>query len=263
MLKNSIKEFGYVRVSTNNTSQLSSLETQYNTLKEKKCEIFSTIQSGKKSIPNDFKEKVIKSFGENNDVQINITAFNRLTRNFGDLDFIYKYISYIFVEKENKKYDVKTNISYISLQIQKAVDEHTLIIEKLKNKSICKKRSRTFVLLDRCEKTLNIMKTGNINNEQLNDLKNIIIMSQNLNCIEDWNNFINIIEKYGIDIEMLKREFRIVINKLERKIKQYEIKKKDIAKIIYDICQVNNFVVDKLFINKFINANIRYGQSLT
>ena len=143
MLKPQIVDISYARISTGNTSQLSSLGNQVKKLKElKRCEIITHVGSGDDEFSDELKNKILSVYNNKNDVRINIIAFDRLTRNFKDLDFLKRYVRYVYVSDDNRTYDLKIEIDQVALRVAKCVQELDIIRGRFRRNSPQNSRKR-------------------------------------------------------------------------------------------------------------------------
>ena len=251
MLRNKIENINYVRISTGNTNQLSSLGNQIQQLK-KYCNTYTVtnICSGEKDFPDDLKNKVMDAKKKDKDVKINVTSFNRLTRCFSNLDFLIKNIRYIYVLDENKQYDVKNerlqileqiNISYNEVETLRNNGLRQSRLKKLsgarrtRSESQDKEHSKIFNSLKRCSIVADNMNSYGIPEDLIKNLEKFIEITQNLNSSQKWNDMFNILKNMGLNVNQLKKDYEIHLNKYKNKKHNevYKLQKSDIIDIIY------------------------------
>ena len=276
MLKNNIAKIGYARISTNNTAQLSSLGNQYKRL-EKHGKVITHIGTGGNEFPDEFKNEVMKLCDQNKDVQINIVSFDRLTRNFRDLDFIKKNIRYINVLDENQIYDTKIHMNQIVINVLEAVQELDRIQKRCgrrrggsvsSNLSSNPRKLKTRKELSentekRCRSVSSNLEICGIHGSKLNNLEKLVIISQNLSSLDKWTEMFSLMKKLGLKDNEAKQDYKNITDKYNNsKYKEiYRIPKSDLYQYVRQIMRINKFKNDENFINNFINAYMRKNTS--
>jgi hypothetical protein len=293
MLKQTLSDISYARVSTGDTTQMTSLANQIKILSNlKRGDVITHIGSGGSEFPEVLKKKILEEHNKKNDIRINVVGIDRLTRNFKDIDFLMKYARYVYVVEEDRTYDVKHELKNIVMQTVKYIEELNTIRNRCtrqKDKIAGKKRmreelesnneiednnrTRIISIRKRCLSVLNIMREFNIPNLLLEKMEKLVRISQNLNCLGRWYEFYSLINRLGLKENAIEKCYRIYTNKFNNNLTEklennisYEIQKKDITKIIIDVLQKNNLssnsgnIPNTQIIDKFINANIIYGQ---
>jgi hypothetical protein len=236
MLKNNISDISYVRTSTSGTSQLSSLGNQTIELnKNPNHGVFITYTGSAGSpFPTEFKNKIFEFYEKNNNIRINIISFDRLTRNFSDLDFINKYITYIYVVDEKKMYDVKNDMEIIIKKVNQAVQELNTMRNRCnrynKNKKIIYNKNTENAknnLNKRCKYTTSNLSTRGITDILVEKLKRFIWISQNLNNLEDWKELFNLMDEFGLESDDEKEKYAKYTDKYNKCIQSVNPKKKN------------------------------------
>lgn len=275
MLKSKIFDIGYARISTSCTKQISSLGNQVQRLKDlHKCDVVTNVNSGEEEFPEELKNKIIDAKNKNYEVRINVTSFNRLTRNFTNMDFLVKNVRYIYVLDEKKQYDVKNERLEILSQINTSYSE----IEMIRNNAIRhsnlnklagtkhprsatteKKHDQIFNSRKRCTLVADNLIANGISEKLVNELEKFIDFSQNLNNLKKWNGMFDMLKTMGLDIRKIKKEYQDYIDKCENK--KYNttvrLQKSDVLNIVSDILKKNKYECDTIFLNHFVNTNIR------
>jgi hypothetical protein len=283
MLKQTLSDISYARVSTGDTSQMSSLANQIKILSNlKRGEVITHIGSGGLEFPEVLKDKILEEHNKKNEIRINVVGIDRLTRNFKDLDFLMKYVRYVYVVEEDRTYDVKYELKNIALQTIKYIEELNTIRNRYtrsKDKIIGKKRMRcesdneneneieenhrdkVITTRRRCSAVFNIMKEFNIPSVLLEKMEKLIRVSQNLNCLGRWYEFYSLINGFGFKEYGLEKYYKIYTNKFDNNLIKksengisYEIQKKDITQIIIDILQKNKNILNSQIVDKFITV---------
>jgi hypothetical protein len=287
MQNKSLVDISYARISTGNISQLSSLQNQIKILsKLKRGEIMTHIGSGGLEIPESLKNKILDEYNKKNEIRINVVGIDRLTRNFKDIDFLMKYVRYLYIVEEDKTYDMKHELKSIVSKIVLGVEE----LNTIKNRYNINNRKKRIRELDELNDNYNNNYNNYNNNERkisiqtrcssfsniilelgcskiiLENVEKVIRISQNLNCLGRWYEYFSLIEWFGLKDRKLEKCYKIYINQFSNNLVQklennmsFEIEKKDIVEIVNIIFEKNN-ISNKQIINKFINSNLIYGQ---
>jgi hypothetical protein len=274
MLKPKIVDISYARISTSHTAQLSSLGNQVKKLSDlTNGNVIKYIGSGGEEFPDELKNQILEERKKNNDVRINIMAFDRLTRNFKDMDFLVKNVRYINVLDENKTYDVKNEMEQIVLKITKCVQELELIKIRCSRYNINRKREREedsttentdsqiFALRKRCLAVFNNLSTNGVTDNILLNLEKLVRISQNLDSLKKWDEMFSLIKSLGINTNNIKKQYENCLNEYKNKKENpiYKIDKKDITELVFNILEKQNCKDNDIFVNQFINSNIRYA----
>ena len=263
-------EISYVRVSTDSTNQLTSIGNQINTLKKynNKCKIIVHKGSGSTELNSDLKDTIINLSNKKKTIKLNIVAFDRLTRNYKDLDFIKQYIKYIHIVPEDKTYDLELDLPYIVEKVTESIQELKNIQQRCIRES--NKRDSTKRLKSRYEKQLNTDKrcreTENniiifgIEDDIVTPLKKFIHLSQNLCSKNDWLELFGLISEFGLDAMQLRREYLHDINRYGKKKSNdempiFKLEKKIVIRIVNDVLSKNKLTCDKVVLNGFLNSH--------
>lgn len=257
MLRNQIIDINYARISTNSTNQLSSLTNQYKQFDKKNSVIFH-IGSGRDTFPDNLKNTIIEHRKNNKDVRINVISFDRLTRNFIDVQFLYDNVRYINILSENQIYDMKIDMLIIVNKIVKSVEELEIIRNRCfrkKNmvKNIKQIKNNKIDNIKRQNLVFNNMLCLNVPKEKLEILKQIIQISQNLKNYNDWNKMYKLMAKLNFNVSKIKENYA----KYNKTIQIYRLLKKDLMEYILEYFLNNNYVSNNKFILNFVNAYIK------
>jgi hypothetical protein len=272
MLKPQIIDISYARISTANTSQLSSLGNQFKKLKNiNRGEIITHVGSGDDEFCDELKNKILAIHNNKNDVRINIIAFDRLTRNFRDLDFLKRYVRYIYVLDEDITFDLKLEIEQVALRVSKCVQELDIIRNRFNRNRESRKRKREedeenkelkiVSTRKRCLSVSNNMALIGISDAKIKDLEKFIRISQNLTNSKEWNNMFSLMKNLGFSKEEIKKTKEYYDEYIHDN-SSYYILKKDLIEFVTKI--INNDSTNNpnnhIFINHFINSNIKLGK---
>jgi hypothetical protein len=281
MIKSKIFDIYYARISTNSTSQLSSLGNQYQILLNLKKNnkdinvdnIVTHIGSGSVEFPPSLKRIILEHYDKNTNtnIRLNVITFDRMTRNFKDIDFLVKYVKYIHVINDNKTYDIDIDLKYIVGEITKCIQELSLIKNRCMREKTERQRQREdddtdydyekFInLTKRCESVSNNIKVCGLTNNNLKHLENLIRISQNLDSSEKWNEMFNLMKLLGLNSDNYKSNYEKYINNYKKKNTIYNIQKKDVLEWIQEILKKHKLTNNSIFINQFINSNMKYGR---
>ena len=257
MLRNQIVDISYARISTNSTNQLSSLTNQYEKL-NKKSNVILHIGSGRETFSDEFKNKIIDLRKENKDVRINVISFDRLTRNFIDMQFLYDNIRYIHILDEKQIYDMKIDTPIIASKIAKSIEELEIIKNRCgrkKEKCINIKNNKKKIIDNSKRKLLvfNNMLCLGPSEKELKILEKIIYTSQNLNFNKDWQQ----LYKYMDDLNLNVKEIKTYYSDYSKNNISYKLIKKDIIEYIINYFDNNKYEKNIKIINNFINSNMK------
>jgi hypothetical protein len=269
MLKPQIVDISYARISSGNTSQLSSLGNQFKKLKDlERGEITTHVGSGDDEFSDSLKNKILGAYNNKNDVRINIIAFDRLTRNFKDLDFLKRYVRYIYVLDDDRTFDLKIEIDQVAFRVAKCVQELDTIRNRFCRNRESRKRSRdesenneshVIATKKRCLSVSNNMKISGLSDIKLKELENFVRLSQKLNSLKKWKEMFALMKNLGFDAKEIK-EIKEKYEKYINKNTDYNIQKKDLIELVSNIVQKNNSDSNEIFINQFVNSNMKYGK---
>jgi hypothetical protein len=273
MIKPQIVDISYARISTGNTSQLSSLGNQFKKLKDlERGEIITHVGSGDDEFSDDLKNKILSAYNNKNDVRINIIAFDRLTRNFKDLDFLKRHVRYIYVLDDDRTFDLKIEIDQVAFRVAKCVQELDIIRNRFRRNrnSESRKRSRDEIEDDdeskviatkrRCLSVSSNMKISGLSDEKLKDLEIFVRLSQKLDNPKKWKEMFSLMKNLGLNADEVKEEKYKYAKYIKNDNTIYEIQKKDLIILVTNIVQKNSSDSNQIFINQFINSNMRYGK---
>jgi DNA invertase Pin-like site-specific DNA recombinase len=285
-MNNNIINIAYLRVSTFNTSQLSSLGTQFKLLKntiQDDTNFVTYSGSGGNEFPPELKNKIIELYNGKNPIQINVVQFDRLTRNIKDLDFLIKYVQYIHIIDENKTYNVITDIKIIHSQISKCVQELDMIRSRRIREYRDKKKTENDYVYDdkvynirkRCRCTFNNMSECDISSKNMKKLQEFIRISQQLNSKSKWEEMYALMMWFGLDVDKIRNDYKRYTDKYPNKNSKsnnikitdtdnlfYVITRADLINFVTDILEKNKFHKNDIFIKHFINSNIKYCRLL-
>jgi hypothetical protein len=284
MLRSNIIDISYARISTGATAQLSSLGNQFRKLQELNAkEIVTHVGSGGSTMPPSLKSKILEHYDKNVDIKLNVIAFDRLTRNFSDLDFLTKYVKYIHVLEENKTYDMVNDIEYIVSRITKGIQELNIIknrnlrmrasqpLQKLSGQIRSREESESTDIINekkivaiknRCRSVSNNIETCGIRGTKLQKLEKFIRISQKLNTKEKWNEMFSLMKQLGLCITKIKKNYVKYIKDCKDNNTIYKITKKEVVDFVTEILKVNKAHNNEIFVNQFINSNIKYGKNI-
>lgn len=293
MLKNNVVDISYVRTSTGGTSQLSSLGNQTIQLRENPShgDIVTHTGSGGCSFPPDLKSKVLELYDGKIDIRINVVSFDRLTRNFTDLDFINKYIRYINVLDEEKIYDVKTDMEIITSRVNQCVQELGMIKNRCARNNGNKKsprnnngESKIINLRKRCRCTTSNLSAYGITDQLLEQLEKFICVTQNLDNLDKWEEMYSLMDDLGLDSDEAredysrytnryssvsttntnkqknpKKRFKSEVSEIDH-IPISQIRQKEVMDFVVTVIDQNEIEKNELFIKQFVNSHVRYGK---
>jgi len=270
-MTNNIIDICYARVSTQNVSQMPSLNMQDKLLRAlNRGDVMVEIHSsGKNGLSSKFKTKILELHNgiggkKQQCIRLNVTSMDRLTRNFDDINFLKRYIKYIYVLDQNKTYDFRTDIKLIVEQItENSIDYDNICIRN--QQSVGRKRPRNTnednilnTIVERCNNVDEMMKNAGITIMMLNNLHHIIHISQNLTSQFAWQKMFKLINNMHMPTAFIETQYATAINK--RKGYPYELRRREIFDIIQCLIKTKKYKVDDSVIKIFVNANIRYGQ---
>ena len=273
-LSNQTFDISYARVSTNSINQLTSIGNQISMLKKynENCKIIVHQGSGQNNMNDELKSIIVENYNKNNIVRLNIIAFDRLTRNYSDIDFIRKYVKYIHVISENRIYDVSSlkDLQSIVEKITESVVEGQMIKQRCireslnRNKVVKQKTVRGANCKKRCRETENNIIAYGLTKELIKQLKDFIHLSQNICSREDWSKLFGLLCDFDIDVNEFRKQYFRELNmykeKEENDMPIFKLQKKVVIKITKEVLYKNQIECDKVILNGFINSY--YNQAL-
>ena len=259
----------YARVSTHSVDQLESLKNQIVTLnaymKEKK-HTCATLVKEIKSISNNMSttlKEIINSESEKmSNINIVVTNFDRLIRNFEDVSYLKANVSNIIAISEKKIINLKNNWKELIPYVISSVEEIDKLKLRLNQYNNLKKRKRSpdELILNSKQRACNL---GNIVAsskycEIVEDISNMIQKSQDLVTKDDWNYVATIAKEYG-ESTILKDYKKAIENQQEFR---YRLSRKDILGYVENIFKYLHIKVDDFILKDFVNANITLGKNI-
>ena len=260
-MHNNTITISYARVSSENGRL--SVGKQYKMLKDI-CpdNIFICVKSGATEFSDEFKNYILERRTNNKQICLNVVAFDRLTRNFADLDFLGKYVSKIYVLDEEKLYDVETDLSLISAKIGLSVSEHKLIVARFNRYNCVKKRKRIddddieirmMNIKKKCICAKRNLDYYGIPEGTIHNIEQFISTSQHLNSLQTWKNLVNIGKKLGITCLVDEYEdYLAIYKKYPRHNEIFRISNINLKKYL------QNVINEKIFLNQMVNAFVAY-----
>lgn len=284
-----IVDVSYARISTNTTSQLSSVANQLKTLKNNKNHGRLVVHSGSgsKQMSKELKDFILDAKNKGKSVRLNVVAFDRVTRNFGDIDFIRNNIRYINVLDDGKVYDVNSELPFIVNKIMEGIQELGNIRRRIiREKPIKQEGDETPAptkkeLTDRRQRnsrkriretSKNIREYG-IDNNVLAELEEFIALSQNIKTKEDWLRLCEMEREFDVNSDEIKRSYMAhqkeyrnnkdqskVLKKTKGDIDRYCIARKDILTIVLKVIKNSNDENDNFVIRNFFNSHYNHAK---
>jgi Resolvase, N terminal domain len=298
MLRPNIIDISYARVSTKKQEDSGSLEKQCQKLKEyKDIEIIRNVSSGGNEFPEELKNRILGEKQKNNDVRLNVISFDRVTRNFIDLQFLYNNVKYIHVLEESRTYDVLNELSIIA---SKAADS-VKFLENTRNNATRSNeykrsdspkdtnnnspRNNTTKLSgrrrERDEETEekhgekndlkkkciyiseNLCKSG-VPKKTVTNLEKLIYTSQNLTDLKTWDEMFSLLRGTGVslnDINGIKKNYEGYLKQYKNKKVDdiYRVKKGDVVGLVTPILNKRNYMLNDKCIGQFIDCNIKFS----
>lgn len=260
-MHNNTITISYARVSSENNRL--SIGKQYKLLRDV-CpdNIYVCVKSGAIEFTEDFKNYILERRSENKRICLNVVAFDRLTRNFADLDFLGKHVSKIYVLDDEKIYDVETDLSEIAAKIGLSVSEHKLIVARFNRYKTVKKRERSDDDIEmkmanikrRCIAAKRNLIYYGISEETIHDIEQFISISQHLNSLQIWKNLVSVGKKLGINCLIDEYEdYLALYKKYPRHNEVFRISTTNLKKYL------QNTINEKVFLNQMINAYVSYN----
>jgi hypothetical protein len=283
-ISNQITDISYARISTGNTDQLSSLGNQFKALKNlNRGEVIIHIGSGGNELPEKLKKRILDETQNKRSIRLNIIAFDRLTRNFGDLDFILKYVQYIYVLDEDKTFDTQFEVDSIVDRVKRSFQE----LDAIKSRFLrgrqrgtgfsAQKRCRSeshnnlhdkmFSARKRCMSVAHNLENCGMNSNTATKFKDVVQKSQNLDSLKAWNSLFAILKSLGFSILHLKDEYSEYLDTYKKNKKCakdgdnnkiYKWSKKFLVELMQKYCNDYDLDTPYEFINQFVNANVRH-----
>jgi hypothetical protein len=259
----------YARVSTNSVEQLESLKHQADLLndfmKKKKYPnsmLLKEIQSISGGMSETLKNIIEK---EINKVNIVVTNFDRLIRDFTDIKFLKNNVKNIIAITEKKNINMETDWKELVPYITSSVEEIDKLKHRLQQYNGIKKRERTpeedvFTSKKRsC--TLASIIAGNKYNDIVDDVSNMIQKSQDLTCKDDWKYISNIASEYG-ESYILNDYKNSISHQNNGMAIRYTLTRTDVLGYVKRIFEYLHIKVDDILIKNFVNANITLGKKI-
>jgi len=276
MCNNNIADISYVRISTSSVDQLTSISNQLKILKTNPNygKIIIHSGSGGKELCAELHDEILKQKENGYIVRVNIVSFDRLTRNFKDLDFLYKNVKYINVLDEKKIYDFAIDLAIISGKITNAIQELDSIksrhhrlntvennkIEKTNNTDETKIRSRK-----RKYRTSDNLTEYGIDKDFIINLEEFINISQNIKNKQDWLKLCELEKDFDTDCNIVRKLYRIHENEYNKKnkkeVQMYYIKKHEVMYIIINALNKIYKQTNSYIIRNFVNAHYYYAHN--
>jgi hypothetical protein len=247
----------YVRVSTNNFEQITSINNQLevlknyiklNNLNNYKYEIVTEVKSISNGISETIKD-LVKKYGK---INIIVTHMDRFTRDLSDVKFIKDNVETITVIENNKIYFPKNDWKEIANMNISSTEE----IEKIKLRiTTGSKKRKQSDIHDLCSnahkrvKSINKIILEDNNTHIINNIIYFIQRSQLLQSKVDWTSISNIYKMYTKKDLMLEYP-NINFNLM------YHIKKNELILFVNNILNSSNININNCLLKEFINANI-------
>lgn len=262
----------YARVSTHSIDQLESLKHQIDALNNfmkqqnyPKSTLIKEITSISNRLSTNLSNIILK---EENKVDIVVTNFDRLIRDFGGLKFLRENVREIISVNENKTINLETNWKDLLPYITSSVEE----IDKLKhrlsqynNLSTKRKRKRTpeeqIYNSKKRSATISGIIAGNKYNEIVDDISRMIQKSQDLTCKNDWKTVANIAGEYG-EPTIMKDYANAIKTQNEGGEIRYTLTRTDVFGYVQRIFKFLHIKVDDYILRNFVNANITLGKKI-
>jgi hypothetical protein len=248
----------YARISSNSSDQIQSLDNQLeilNMYRERNIDIENTVHilsdviSTSNGMSSELKKYIINNFKST----IVVTSIDRITRYISDITLIKKYVGLIISLNDDKIYNVVTDWKLILNKIIIATDEIDTL--KLRTKNNNKKRKMT---TDNTENLLsmsrirvsriNTIMSKYVDNNILENINNLINMSQMITSDNIWKTITYISKKYnGLNIMSCYNSEKLHDTYLTRK---------DVYEFVDYIFKQNNIYINPHLFKEYINANI-------
>lgn len=275
MERSNLKDICYARISTNNKHQRSSLDNQCIALKKlrgNKVILFHKVHSGENDFPEELKNKILELKKKNNEIRLNVFAFDRLTRNLRDLDFVYQNVKYLYVIGNNREYDVTNELKEITINVLNAIQEvaanrnrantHANYNrlsghKRFRDNETEKEHEKIFDNNGQCLSISNNLKNNGIPNGIIKTMEEFIRSSQNLDSLSKWNKIFIYAKNLGLDVQKMKKDYEKCLKEYTKNNKPvYKMDKNDIVKLIVVILKKYN-MDNNIFTNKFVSCNIK------
>src|SRR3989338_617931 len=268
----------YARVSSNNPDQMLSLGNQITQLKKSNNIVITHIGSGGNGLPEKLKEEILHTYDMYGHVLLQVIAIDRLTRNIADIDFLKKYVGYIYVNDEDKTYEMKTEWDLVLHKIIDAVKElDTIKIRSIRNheneknddeKNDIVVSQRCFMnMQQKCDTNHIVLQRCNIAEDIIIKLEKFIRDSQNLDNLKSWEKFFTQMNILKLDVNNERNLYRNCLatynqnsRKRMREDEKYEIEFKDVYDYVVNILRIHNYNCDENILKEFVKCNILFGK---
>ena len=259
----------YARVSTNSIEQIESLKSQIQKLNDAKKQnknSSSIIMKEIKSISNGMSVKLKKCITDEMkgcNVIIIVMNFDRLVRDFADIKFLRSNVSHIISINEQKEINLSSNwkdlLQYIVFSVEE-IDKFKLRTSQYKDNKKSTKRSideQLHTSNKRCKAMSNLI-SDNKYDSIVDDVSQIIRMSQNLTSKKNWKNMSYIAEEYGVT--SILDDYYNNIDKQKQKDIQFNLTRNDILGYVKNIFNYLHIKIDDVFLKEFVNSNVSLGR---
>jgi hypothetical protein len=264
----------YARVSSNNYEQITSLQNQ--------MDLLSNFSKGKRYNPQSFvaiSDVISASNGMSSKLRdhitnnpekstVVVTAMDRLTRDVTDIKFIRSHIGTIITVNDNTQYDGYKDWKDILKLIVAATDEIDKLRDRVRaTKHMKRKRCSDEELAlnaERRSRAVNRLISSRIsikhkNNKLIDDVAEMIQLSQKLTSLADWNKVSKISKKYGGFY--IRSDFpKIIDEKPDENEISHHLTKSVITEYVQRIFCKSDVTLDENMTKEFINANINLGK---
>lgn len=259
----------YARVSTESVEQLESLKHQTevltNFMKKKNYNnsiLIKEIKSISNGMSSNLKTEIKKNY---NKVNIVVTSFDRLIRDFTDLNFLKTHVKNIIAINEQKNINVSTNWKDLIPYIASSVEEIDKLKMRISQYNKLKKRERTpeehVYVSKKRSSTLAGLIAENKYDDIVQDISKMIQKSQDLTSDKDWKYVANIAQEYGE--KFILKDYK---NTIERQKKgeeiRYAITRNDVYGYVKKIFDYLHIKVEDYLLKNFVNANITLGKKI-
>jgi hypothetical protein len=229
----------YARISTNDKKQRSSLINQCDALRKLRGDntvLIQKVHCGENDFPEELTNKILEEKQKGNEVRLNVFAFDRLTRNLRDVDFVYKNVKCLYVIGKNteccREYDVKNELKEITINILGAIEwslenkkrgithaNYRKITDQKRPRSEETEREHEQILDMRkqCLLISNNLKNNGVPDKVITTMEEFIRLSQNLDSIAKWNKMFSLAKNLGLDINEMKRNYNECLKEYKNK----------------------------------------------